>query len=184
MKSSTDAALIRIQHGDTEGLTDLYELTSRAVFAFVLPIIRDYQLAEDIMQETYVSAYRGIAGYKPGTNGLNWLMTIAKNNAFNQMHRRAREEETDFDVQHETAGSFIERANFDSPTIDLAKLVLPIDEQEILFLYAIGEYKHREIAALLGLPLGTVTWKYQTAIKKMQEHLKKGAPPHEGKGNQ
>lgn len=40
-------------------------------------------------------------------------------------------------------------------------------------LFAVGEYKHREIAEMLNLPIGTVTWKYNNAIKKLKEAIKK-----------
>ena len=175
MRNEIDRAIVRIQNGDQEGLASLYDLTSRAVFAFILPVINDYQLAEDIMQETYVSAYRAIGSYEPGTSGLNWLFTIARNHAYNVIKKRQHDEPVDFDAQHERAGSILERPNWETPTIDIAKKILPPDEQNILFLYTIGEYKHREIAELLNLPLGTVTWKYQVAIKKMQQYLKEGA---------
>ena len=179
MKKRTENALVKLQNGNTDGLTELYEATNRAVFAFTLPIISDYQLAEDIMQETYIHVYQSIASYQRGTNGLSWLLTIAKNIALSMVSKRQRETEVDFDAQHERAGSIVEIANFDTPTIDLAKKILPEDEQQILFLYTIGEYKHREIAELLGLPLGTVTWKYQIAINKMRKHLSKGGPINE-----
>jgi len=175
MRQEIDRAIISIQNGDGNGLALLYELTRRAVFAFVLPIINDYQLAEDIMQETYVKAYRAAGSYEPGTSGINWLFTIARNRALNIIKERHRDEQVDFDAQHERAGAIVEKPNWDTPTIDLAKSVLEPDEQNILFLHAIGEYKHREIAELMGLPLGTVTWKYQTAVKKMQQNLKEGA---------
>ena len=173
MKQRIDTALTQIRHGKHEGLAQLYELTSRAVFAFVLSMINDYQLAEDIMQETYVHVYKSNASYKEGINGLSWIYTIASNMTMTILEKRNREQETDFDSQIEMAGATLDNHDFDSPTIDLAKRILNEDEQSILFLYTIGEYKHREIAAMLGIPLGTVTWKYQEAIKKMKEHLRK-----------
>ena len=179
MKHEVDLALTRLQQGNRDGLTALYESTNRAVFAFVLPLISDYQLAEDIMQETYVHAYQSISSYQPGTNGFSWVFTIARNIALSMLEKRNREQHTDFDSQTESAGAVIEKPNFDSPTIDLAKGILPEDEQQILFLHTIGEYKHREIATLLNLPLGTVTWKYQEAIKKMKQALKERSHRHE-----
>ncbi len=177
MKQKVDSALIQLQSGHPEGLAVLYELTRRAVFAFVLPLINDVQLAEDVMQETYVKAYQAIASYRPGTNGLNWLFTIAKNMAMTLLNKRNREEAVDYDDQRQTAGSSHDLYEFDSPTIAVAKKILEEDEQQILFLYVIGEYKHREIAVLLDMPIGTVTWKYQIAIKKMKEYLLKEKRP-------
>ncbi|MFA5235571.1 MAG: RNA polymerase sigma factor [Bacilli bacterium] len=177
MKREVDIALTQLQSGHQEGLAVLYDLTRRAVFAFVLPFINDVQLAEDVMQETYVKAYQAIASYRPGTNGLNWLFTIAKNMAMTILERRRREEPVDYDDQRQPTGASRDHYEFDGPTIALAKKILPEDEQQILFLYVIGEYKHREIAALLEMPIGTVTWKYQLAIKKMKESLMKETRP-------
>lgn len=41
-------------------------------------------------------------------------------------------------------------------------------EREIVLLHAVWGYKHREIARMTGLPLGTVTWKYKTALEKLR----------------
>jgi RNA polymerase sigma-70 factor (ECF subfamily) len=177
MNKEVDIALRQLQSGHHEGLAVLYDLTRRAVFAFVLPFIKDVHLAEDIMQETYVKAYQAIDSYRPGTNGLNWLFTIAKNMTMTILEKRNREASVDYDDQRQATGATVDHYQFDSPTLTLAKKILDEDEQQILFLYVIGEYKHREIAALLGLPLGTVTWKYQIAIKKMKDHLKKESRP-------
>jgi DNA-directed RNA polymerase specialized sigma24 family protein len=53
----------------------------------------------------------------------------------------------------------------------LANKVLAEDEFNIVMMYAIGEYKHKEIAEFLHMPLGTVTWKYANALKKMKKAL-------------
>ena len=45
------------------------------------------------------------------------------------------------------------------------------EDYKILYLYIIGEYKHREIAEILNLPLGTVTWKYKNSLKKLKKVL-------------
>ena len=46
---------------------------------------------------------------------------------------------------------------------------LSAEEKEIVLLHAVWDYKHREIAKMLSLPLGTVTWKYKKALKKLKK---------------
>jgi RNA polymerase sigma-70 factor (ECF subfamily) len=46
-------------------------------------------------------------------------------------------------------------------------------------MYAVGEYKHREIAEFLHMPLGTVTWKYNNALKKMRKALEENQTQYE-----
>ena len=65
-------------------------------------------------------------------------------------------------------------SNIDNMTkedIKLAEKILKEEDYKILYLYIIGEYKHREIAEILNLPLGTVTWKYKNSLKKLKKVL-------------
>jgi RNA polymerase sigma-70 factor (ECF subfamily) len=147
-----EKAVIRLREGDSNALAEIYEITSRGVFTFVLPILHDYQLAEDVMQQTFVTAYENIQSYQPGTNARNWLLTIAKNMALTEIKKRKREVSYDFDQDNHPDGVYF-LGNIDSPTIALANKVLAEDEFNIVIMYAVGEYKHREIAEFLHMPL-------------------------------
>ena len=174
-----EKAMISLQKGNSSALAEVYGLTSRGVFTFVLPIIRDYQLAEDIMQQTYVDAYEHIASYHPGTSPRNWLLTIAKNMALTEAKKRNREVSTDFSDERESADGVYYLGDIDSPTIATANRVLSEEEFNIVMMYAVGGYKHREIAEFLSLPLGTVTWKYNNALKKIKHGLENAKTEYE-----
>jgi len=173
-----EKAMVALQGGDGNALADIYTLTSKGVFTFVLPILRDYQLAEDVMQDTYVSCYDSIKSYHLGTNARNWLLTIAKNSALSQLKKRNREVSSDFSDDYHPDGVYY-LGDIDSPTITLANKVLAEDEFNIVIMYAIGEYKHKEIAEFLHMPLGTVTWKYANALKKLKKAIKDSETEYE-----
>jgi RNA polymerase sigma-70 factor, ECF subfamily len=173
MSAKLESALIRLKDGNLDGLREIYELTSKGVFTFVLPIVADYQLAEDIMQETYVKVNDRIASYIPDTNGRNWILTIAKNLALDELRKRKHEEAVDFDDERQTIGCYTLPDEMDTPTIKMANQILSPEELEIVMLFAIGEYKHREIAKMLDMPIGTVTWKYHNALEKLRKVIKK-----------
>lgn len=154
-----------------EAMNALYEHSKHGVYAFILATIKDYQLAEDIMQETYMKIYQNIGQFKKNTNGINWMLTIARNTALTMLERRNREEQIDPQTESYRFPSVKEVIMVNSPTIELAKKVLDEQEQQIVYLFAIAEYKHREIALMLDLPLGTVTWKYNEALKKLRKEL-------------
>jgi RNA polymerase sigma-70 factor, ECF subfamily len=170
--ANLESLLYQIKTGHHDAMNALYEQTRRGVFAFLLPYVNDAYLAEDLMQETYLKVFQSIHLYDDKNKGINWILTIARNTALNLIHQRQRENQIDPDVLSQTVAASADTYQLDSPLIALAKKTLPQDEQTILFLYAIGEYKHREIALMLSIPLGTVTWKYNQAIKKMKEVLK------------
>jgi RNA polymerase sigma-70 factor (ECF subfamily) len=173
-----ERAMAALQKGNGDALADVYNLTSKGVFTFVLPILRDYQLSEDVMQETYVTCYGSIQSYKLGTNARNWLLTIAKNCALSQLKKRNREVSYDFGDDNRPDGVYY-LGEIDSPTITLANKVLAEDEFNIVMMYAIGEYKHKEIAEFLHMPLGTVTWKYATALKKLKKAIEDNKTEYE-----
>src|SRR5574344_1681840 len=165
-----EKAMVALQGGDGNALADVYTLTSKGVFTFVLPILRDYQLAEDVMQDTYVACYDNIKSYKLGTNARNWLLTIAKNAALSQLKKRNREVSFDFSEDFHPDGVYY-LGDVDSPTITLANKVLAEDELNSVMMYDTGEISSKEIAEFLHMPLGTVTGKYNNALKKMRKAL-------------
>ena len=60
---------------------------------------------------------------------------------------------------------------YDDP--ERAAKLLKEDEYEILMLCQVAGYRRREVAQMLGMPIGTVTWKNNEALKKLKAHLKK-----------
>ncbi|MBM3909552.1 MAG: RNA polymerase sigma factor [Firmicutes bacterium] len=168
-----NALLLQIKKGKRQAMQDLYEQTRRGVFAFILPYLKDTQLTEDVMQDTYLKVMDNIQQYQVTTNGMNWILTIARNTALNLIKVRDRETQVERETLEATLPSSRDIYDLGSPVITLAKKILDQDEQKILFLYAISEYKHREIALIMDIPIGTVTWKYNQAIKKMKGALKK-----------
>ena len=172
--------MMSLRDGDGSALADIYSLTSRGVFTFILPLLRDYQLTEDAMQDTYVACYNHIQEYKPNTSARNWLITIAKNTAISMLKKRNREISYDFSEEVHPDGIYY-LGEVDTPVITLANKILSEEEFNIVMMYAIGEYKHREIAELLHLPLGTVTWKYNNAIKKVKKALEEEERKYERK---
>jgi len=177
-----EKAMSLLQSGDGSALATIYEETSRGVFTFVLPILHDYQLAEDVTQETYVTCYKNIKSYELNTNARNWLLTIAKNTALSTLRKRNREISVDFQSDVHPDGVYF-LGDVDSPTINLANKVLSEDEFNIVMMFAIGEYKHIEIASFLNLPLGTVTWKYSNALKKIRKAMESDQTTYEKETN-
>lgn len=174
MKTTLEKALLKLQGGDTNALADIYDATNRGVFTFILPIVKDYALAEDVMEQTYIAVYEKIHLYKPKSNGRNWILTIAKNLAINEFNKNKKIVAYDYDEEKVIPeGLYSLDESLDTPTIKLANEILSEEEFKILIMYTIGEYKHREIADLLHLPLGTVTWKYKTALEKLRDEINK-----------
>ena len=106
-----------------------------------------------------------ISKYKKGTNGRAWILQIAKNLALDTLRKRYRTDNIDDVVipyEDQPMGEIS----------DVMKKTLSLEEERIVTLHVLWGYKHREIAQILEIPVGTVTSKYKRAIKKMQDALK------------
>jgi len=176
MKTDLNKLVRRLKHGDASAFDELYQQTYRQVFFIVLPILNDRALAEDIMQDTYLKLLDSIHAYEE-RNFLAYLLTIAKNLAINEYKKRKRVTYTD-EIENDYSNySFLNHAEIKLEKEALIKEVLScLDETEknVVLLYNVENLTHREIAMILGKPLGTITWTYQKALKKMQKKYKEG----------
>jgi len=144
------------------------------------------QDAEDLVQETFVRAYRFFDKFQEGTNCKAWLFKIMKNNYINRFRKKAREPSTvSFD---ELAGA--QSAESWLPPIpsaesqlspDLDELVeddvkyalesLPFEFKMVVILSDIAEFSYKEIAEIMGTPIGTVRSRLSRARGVLQKKL-------------
>ena len=161
-----DALLVRIANGDNVAFEEFYARTCRGVYAFVYTYFHNSADTEDVMQTVYLKVKTGISSYRRGSNGRAWLLQIAKNQAISELRKRQREIATE-------RIEIVADEKFDEGTVtDAMRRVLSEDEQRIVTLHVLWEYRHREIAKMLGCPTGTVTSKYKRAIEKLRKYLK------------
>ena len=166
-RAETDRLLQRISHGDNAAFEELYVKTRRGVYAFLYTYVQRSADAEDLMQTVYLKVKTNISQYRHGTNGSAWILQIAKNYALNEIKKSGRITYTDnLDyVEDETAVS-------SEGVMDVMKRVLNEEEQRIVTLHVLWNYKHREIADILECPTGTVTSKYKRAVEKLRAVIK------------
>ena len=162
-----NAYAARMKQGDEEAFAFIYERTKKGVFSSIYAITRDYEVSEELMQDTYIKLKQNITRYKEG-NFSAWLLRIAGNLALNHVKKSKREVYTESGTPE--IGEY--RMNEEgTPVLNAVKKALGKEEAEIVILHAVSGYKHREIAKLLNKPLGTITWTYNNAIRKLQRYL-------------
>lgn len=161
--------LARISLRDKEALHQLYIDTSAKLFAFALRILGKTELAEEALQETYISIWHSAASYQPHMAApMTWMATIARNKA-HDIHRRSRPEEVDAELFETDIMNAVDE-NGAGP-LDLLQarreahaLARCMARLEKLHRQAIGmafyhDMSHSEVAQQLSLPIGTVkTW--------------------------
>lgn len=155
-----------------ENLMEFHQLFNdhkKHVFAMALSILRDYELAEDVLQEVYIKLYQHMK-HNDIKNVKAWLISVSRNKALD-VYRKKKREITGFE------DDYFERVQVlaDDPLerIVLTKYLelLDSEERQIVILKDISGMKHREIAKIMEIPLGTVVWKYSRALKKLRNGL-------------
>lgn len=163
----TTAWISEMQRGNMSHFDSFYQETRKAVFYNIFSYVRDYALSEDVLQETYVRFLEKIAELDEKKNVLGYLFVISRNIALDEIKKRKKEadwESVENDREYATEDSKIE---FD--VFEKCKSILNEKEFEIVILHVVNSMTHKEIARLKKKPLGTITWAYNRAIKKLKK---------------
>lgn len=152
---------------------------------FALSLTRDESDADDLVQDTFLKAFRSWASYTPGTNLRGWLFTICRN-TFNRQFRRERarpdiEREAGDDdalptvIGHIRAerlglGDLLDRIDV-QPALKTALDGLPDAFREVVTLVDLEEFSYAEAAEVLDVPVGTVRSRLFRARRRMQTSL-------------
>jgi RNA polymerase sigma-70 factor (ECF subfamily) len=173
------ALIARVADGDRSALATLYDATSSLVFSLALRILRDRAAAEDVTIEVFMQVYSHAVGYQPdrGTP-TGWLLTLARSRAIDRRRADANRAEREdpieataplvaSDPDPEEASSAAERRRLARAA--LASLA-PEQRQVIEIAYFTGQ-SHGDIAARLGLPLGTVKTRIRTGMARLRSLL-------------
>lgn len=177
-KNQVDEYLTRIRQGDRSALSLLYRATTKPLYALCYTYTHNHHDSEDALSETYLSVIKSIEKFK-GTNGFNWLYTIAKNICLNMMRRNARIVSVDYDDE-ETVNTLglgeqeMPRMQDESGIIALSERVLSEKEFRIVVLHAVNGVKFKDIAKIVGGFETTVRWQYNNAIKKVKKAYERG----------
>ena len=159
--------LLHIAGGDRDALAALYQRTRTAVYGLALSYLKNAHDAQDLTQDVYVQVWDCAAQYRSTGSPMGWLLTVCLMRLRREeRHAALSEEEWDAIPAQECGLDADERALLQGALANLAD-----EERRIVLLHAVTGMKHREIAALLELPLPTVLSKYHRALKKMHSFL-------------
>jgi len=173
--SSTDPQQLRtllaaVARKDGAAFRSLYEATSSKLFGFALRILNKRELAEEVLQESFVSIWNNAGGYQPGLAApMTWMTTIVRNRAYDLLRRVDATVEIDantFDKDVMEALESSEPSPFDALSMDgeakaLAQCFSRLEglHRQAIALAFYHDLSHSEVAERMKLPLGTVkTW--------------------------
>lgn len=174
---TTDELMSRIARGDKAALADLFAAEAGRLIAIALRIVRRRDLAEEIVQESFVAAWHRASQFDPARGSARgWLTTIVRHRALNLLRDGSRLEFHDASVliemgdrSRDAADAFDALADRDALRTCLGQLDEP-KRRAILLCYVTG-LNHGEAAATMNVPLGTVKAWIRRGVTALQECL-------------
>ena len=160
------AKLDAVRQGDMTAFEEIYNDLKTPVMTVAVRMTGDRHTAEDILQEVFVKLYQTPPDpriKKPRA----YIFRMARNLAVDGMRKLQPASLEDYeDTLQSNDPDAAERLD-----IEAAMLKLSGEERQIVALHLNGGLKFREIAQMTGTPLGTVLWRYQKAVKRLQSLL-------------
>ena len=166
------------KQGDALSYRALYDQYAKAMYNTSLRIVNNAADAEDILQEAFADAFRFLDNFQQKSTFGAWLKRIVVNKSINKVKR---EKQYHVDLEHAGSRLLIDEDYTDEDDhryrveeIKKAIQQLPDGYRTVLCLYLLEDYKHDEIAVMLGISSATVRSQYFRAKQKLIDILKQG----------
>lgn len=160
------------RNGDSNAQFQLYKLYYKPMYNVSLRIVNNETDAEDIMQESFLKAFKKIDTYKGEVSFGAWLKKIVINRSLDYLKKRKVKFEEISQKTTEVADYQMEIKDVDLNTIKNAIQDLPDGYRLVLSLYLIEGYDHEEISQILGISNSNSRTQYLRAKNKLRELLK------------
>lgn len=175
-----DRALVaRVTEGDGGALEALYARYGRACYGLARRILVDEQLAQDAVQEVFLTVWRDASRFDAGRGAFStWLLSMTHHKAVDSVRReenlRKRRTTEDALEVHESDAPQVDDAVWSllrRERVRQALQTLPDPQRQALTLAYFGGYTQREIAGLTSTPLGTVKTRMLAGMRRMKDSL-------------
>lgn len=166
-----DQLIIRLKQQDRTAIGDLYDAYNGALYGVVLRIVQSPELAQQVMQDTFVKAWRNGASYDASKGRLfTWLLNIARNTAIDATrtaHFRYSRQTDGLDHLIQQPGG----STLNPDTLGLREVVSTLDEKykSLIDLVYFQGFTQEEAAAETGIPLGTIKTRLRYAIAELRK---------------
>jgi RNA polymerase sigma-70 factor (ECF subfamily) len=175
-EAASDGKLLDgIAKGDRNAFTQFYQRHNRALFAFLVKLVREREMAEEVLSETMLEVWRQAGRFEGKSSVTTWVFSIAHHKAVSRL-RKKREVALDEEVAAniEDSAPTPDKLATDQNMSRLLKGLmerLSLDHREILQLAYFQEFSVQEIADVLDLPENTVKTRMFYARQRLKSLL-------------
>jgi RNA polymerase sigma-70 factor (ECF subfamily) len=175
---SDEALVALVARGDESALAELYDRVGRIAYGLAYRVLRDERLAEDAVQEGFLTAWRTAAAFSAErAKASTWLLTLVHRRAVDLVRREERRRAEPLPEDRETGAATSPPAEeaawlrFDRERVQEALRALPDAQREAIELAYYGGFTQAELAERLGQPLGTIKSRMFSGLARLRELL-------------
>ena len=165
--------IFRLKQQDRTVIAELYDAYGSALFGVVLRIVQSRELAEQVLQDTFVKVWRNGPNYDASKGRLfTWLLNIARNTAIDQTRsaqfKQNRKTDSIDQLVYQPGGESI-----NPDLLGVREVVDKLDKKykQLIQLVYFNGYTQEEVAEETGIPLGTVKTRLRFAISALRTHF-------------
>jgi RNA polymerase sigma-70 factor (ECF subfamily) len=167
----------RVRQGDEAAFRRVVDIHGPRLYLLAMSMLGNREDAQDVVQETFVGAFRGLRGFQGRSTVKTWLTRILMNNVANLRRSRHLRKTLPLGEAEEQLGEALAELATETGRadvrMDIAAVLsrLPQEHREVIVLREIQSMTYDEIAAALGVPRGTVESRLFRARQKLKEIL-------------
>jgi RNA polymerase sigma-70 factor (ECF subfamily) len=173
---------------DAQAFRSLYNATSPKLFGYALRILHKRELAEEVLQESFVSIWNSARGYQSQLAApMTWMAAIVRNKAFDALRRSDDTVEIDVDTfdsrimqaLQDPASTPIEALQLSSDAKALAHCMSMLEglQRQVIGMAFYHDLSHNEVAQRMAIPIGTVKTWIRRSLERLKTCLAKGERP-------
>ncbi len=168
--------IARFQGGDVSGFEAIMERYRQRAYSVALGLVGNHDDAMDAAQKSFLRIHRSLSRFRAGEPFFPWFYRIVRNTALNQRRDEARHRgdcPLEWVTEPDRLPSPLQAAEAEDLRVRLWRAVdaLSPDLREVFLLYTFQGLKYRDIAGLVGVPLGTVMSRLHAARRRIRQHL-------------
>ena len=161
----------KIKQGDKSGLKEIYDEYLGMVYSAIYGIVNQRENAEDITQDFFVKIYNMAPTMDLKDSHKTFLSVIARNMAIDFVRKNNRSVMVDDFVEQgiePVDKESVEESVVGDMSVTEALATLSENERQVVTMKVLSDMTFKEISEALSIPMGTVTWRYQEALKKLR----------------
>jgi RNA polymerase sigma factor (sigma-70 family) len=163
-----------LRENNNQAFNYLYDNYSSALFGIINQIVKDKELATDVLQDVFINIWKKKASYDATKGRLfTWMLNIARNAAIDKIRSRPYQDSRKNQPLSEnvnTGGLETHTVNPNVNDVGLKKVVnrLKEDQRTLIDLSYFQGFTHEEIAKMMSIPLGTVKTRIRSALSQLR----------------